>query len=109
MRKLKTAKQVREEIIRAYSMVTKELAGGAAEFSVLGEKCYEEKQCLDIIKSNEKELDRMITKYFDVDGVIRDPAGNIYISREMAFESIRDGCYNSRKRQFTDKIERERY
>jgi len=110
MGKPKTAKQVREEIMREYSnQEPKMLHTGTAEFSILGEKCYGEAQCLDIIRANKGELDKIIRKYFDVDGLIKDRVGNIYTSKEMAFDSIRDDCYNTHKKQFLDKINREGY
>jgi hypothetical protein len=110
MRKLKTARQVREEIIKEYCRMESEmLLSGAAEFIVLGKKCYVEKQCLDIIKSDEKELDKIIGKYFGVDGAIKDDAGNVYRSKETAFDAITDDCYNTHKKQFLDEIERKRF
>jgi hypothetical protein len=104
--KLKTAKEAYKEIVETFRTEPMRLLGtGGAEFTVLGEKCYGEEQCWGIIKSNEVALNQTIGKYFMTDGgLIKDPIGNIYITKEVALDSIPDGFYNSRKRQELGKI-----
>ena len=101
MRKPKTAKHVREEILGKYFELKGYVGGGVSLYRGIPplqkETCFGERDCLDILKARDDILDEIFHDYFEplTGGMkYRDPAGNVYRNRQEALDSLENDMYN---------------